>query len=255
MPRLAEVAPLLIQAFSIPETPITPPAPGAQPALIRLGLIPGTLATTALQAVGIDDPNLPELNLVYIGSITGGAYTNLLRLSYPAATADSAFPSSVTITRAAVGGRAAYTETTTARSAITTRGSSKQADYQLAANPVRSVFVQTHDTIQLDFSFATPDRPGSITVTGTNVGGRNPFEIVITIRDADGVARVTAAALTASDGTIRDITADFDQRTDANTLSYDREFRNARWRAGTVSVTYADGNSVSSTLAGNWRIA
>ena len=107
--QLDYVVPLLIEAFSVPATPLTPPTPGEHPALARLGLIPGVLATTALQAVGIDDPNTPELNLVYIGTISGGAYTNMLRLSYPGDTEDSAFPDSVTVTRAAVGGRAVYT--------------------------------------------------------------------------------------------------------------------------------------------------
>ena len=227
--------------------------PGEHPVTARLGLLPGTLATTALQASSITDPNQPTLNLIQIGSVPGGAYTNMVRLSYPSATNDEHIPDSLTVSRAATGGRQAYTATSTARSAITTRGGSKQADYEIPNNPVRMAFVQTNDSIQLTLAYAT-DTPGRLTVTGTRRAGRNPYGVTIVLTDTDGVRAITAATLTSNDGQVRpDMAGEYEiQSTTVRTWA--RDLRNARWASGTVSVTYTDGNGVSATLTGAWSI-
>lgn len=110
------------------------------------------------------------------------------------------------------------------------------------------------DTKVYPTAVAPVDRPGTLTVTGTRISGRSPFRVAFTLVDLDGVGRVTAATLTARDNQTRDILASL-TRTDASTMAFTIDLRNARWQSGTVSVTYADSTSVVSTLTGAWSIA
>ena len=103
-------------------------------------------------------------------------------------------------------------------------------------------------------SVVTPvDTPGTYTVTGSRISGRNPYQTISVLTDTDGIRAVSSAIFTASDGTTSDRTSSF-ARTDTNTFSATLRLRNARWQAGSVAITYTDGNGVTSTLTDTWSI-
>lgn len=153
--------------------PVAPPTPGQHLVSGVLVLISGVLATTALQGSRINDPNTPSLNGFFVGSLSGAAFTNVLRLQYPDSVADNAFPASVTIARTSRPSAAAYSATTTDKSAVTSRGGNKFVDYELPANPVRSAFVQTNDTVslQLDYTPAPDPADHSYSIVSGSRGG------------------------------------------------------------------------------------
>ena len=171
--RISNESPAAIAIGSTIVWRATPPEPGELPVTLSLQLLAGHLATTALQGANISDPHSQRIIGFAIGSVSGGDYTNMLRLSYPATVDDTAFPASVTVTRTSRPSAAAYTATTTTRGAITTVGRTKQADYELPNNPVRMAFVQTNDTLTLTLDYAppapTPSHSFSI-AAGTNSG-------------------------------------------------------------------------------------
>ena len=98
----------------------------------------------------------------------------------------------------------------------------------------------------------TPDQPGSLNPGVTRRGTRQVlFASVLT--DLDGIARVTSATLTARDGQTADITSAWARR-DANTLTHTDSRNNARWRSGTMAVTYVDGAGNTTTANATWAI-
>lgn len=213
----------------------TPPVPGELPVSVVLANLPGHLATTAQGASSINDRNDPAMVFFAVGAVTGGAYSNIIRIGYPSDTPDSAFPSSVTISRAAIRGRAAYQATTTARSAATVSGGIKRVDYQMAVNPVRNVDVQQNDTVTLTFTFAAPDREGMLSVT-VQRNGRNE-DYTYTLTDPDGIRAVGTLNLTSRDG--RTATVNL-ARVDTNTFRGTRTSANDRWLQATATINYTD---------------
>ena len=104
------------------------------------------------------------------------------------------------------------------------------------------------------FVAESADQVGTLTVTGSRISGRNPFNVVMTLTDPDGIARITAATFTSLvDSQTSDRLSQF-SRTDANTFGYNSSLRNARWARASVSITYVDGNGVVSTLTGSYVI-
>ena len=98
----------------------------------------------------------------------------------------------------------------------------------------------------------TPDRPGTLAVS-VSLSGRN-YEFTFSVTDPDGIRSITAATVTASDGTVANVLGDF-ARSDANTYAGTDSRRNARWASGTMSVTYTDATSGESrTLTQNWSV-
>lgn len=94
------------------------------------------------------------------------------------------------------------------------------------------------------------DQPGTLKVDVARQG-RN-YNFVFSITDPDGIRSLTAAMVTASDGTVANALGDF-ARTDANTFSGRDSRRNARWASGTMSVTYVDDTSgAAHTLQQAW---
>ena len=100
-------------------------------------------------------------------------------------------------------------------------------------------------------SAAMPDRPGTLSVTVTRVG-RN-YNFVFSITDPDGIRSLSTATVTsASQGTVANVLGDF-SRSDASTFAGTDTRRNARWAAGTLSVTYVDNRSGATvTLTQTW---
>ena len=96
------------------------------------------------------------------------------------------------------------------------------------------------------------DTPGSATIAVV-LRGRN-YEFTFSVTDPDGIRSVTTATLTASDGTQANIMGDF-ARNDANTFDGVDSRRNARWRSGTMRITYVDAASGESrTVSANWSV-
>ena len=93
------------------------------------------------------------------------------------------------------------------------------------------------------------DQPGTLT-PNVSVSGRNRV-FASTVTDPDGIGRVDASTVTARDGQVAQITW---TRRDANTFVHAQNRRNTRWNAGTMSVTYTDGNGVQSTLTADWTV-
>ena len=103
-----------------------------------------------------------------------------------------------------------------------------------------------------DYAPAT-DSPGTLTlsVTRRGAGGAN-FEF--SVADPDGVRSISAATLTATDGTAANVLGDF-SRTNANTFGGIDSRRHNRWRVGTMSVTYVDNTSGESrTVTQDWSV-
>ena len=75
-----------------------------------------------------------------------------------------------------------------------------------------------------------------------------------TLIDPDGVARVTAATLTASsDGNSRDVL--FTTRQDANTIASENlVLQNNRWRDASLSVTYLETGGAQRTLTESYSV-
>lgn len=97
------------------------------------------------------------------------------------------------------------------------------------------------------------DQPGTLTVTGTRISGRNPWRVEVTITDPDGIGGdALSASITSSDGRMNTIAL---TRQDANTFTGANNFRAGRWSLGSVSVSYTDGNRVTSTLTQNYSIS
>ena len=95
-----------------------------------------------------------------------------------------------------------------------------------------------------------PDQPGTLThgVTRRNAGGVN---IAAVLSDPDGITAVGASFVRAGDGTQANIAW---ARRDADSFTHADQRRNARWRSGTMAVTYTDGNGVERTLTENWSV-
>ena len=95
---------------------------------------------------------------------------------------------------------------------------------------------------------APVDQPGTLAPGVTRSGRNYVFASVLT--DPDGIRSVDASTVTArSDGQVVQI--DWNRR-DANTFVHAQSRRNARWAAGTMSITYTDGNGVQTTLVQDW---
>ena len=90
-----------------------------------------------------------------------------------------------------------------------------------------------------------------LALTVTRSGGASQF--VFSVTDPDGIRSLSAATLTAtSDGRQADVVADFTRST-ANTFGGSDSRAHARWRSGTMSVTYMDDRSGQSvTLTRTW---
>ena len=94
------------------------------------------------------------------------------------------------------------------------------------------------------------DTPGVLAISVTRQG-RN-YIFTFSIGDTDGIRSVTAASLTASDGTNSNVLSDFSRR-NANTFAGTDSRRNARWASGSISLTYVDATSgASHTLTNTW---
>ena len=101
-------------------------------------------------------------------------------------------------------------------------------------------------------SYKSSDTPGTLNLSVTRSGGRTTWTFSIT--DPNGIRAVTAATMTARDGTVANILADF-TRSDANTFGGTDTRANARWRRGNMSVTYVDATSgASHTLTQAWDV-
>lgn len=104
------------------------------------------------------------------------------------------------------------------------------------------------------FAAAAPvDQPGTVTPGASRNGASTVFAAVLS--DPDGVTSIDAATLTAmSDGQVAGITAAWTRR-DANSFTHADSRRNVRWRIGTISVTYTDGNGIQSILTADWDVS
>ena len=96
------------------------------------------------------------------------------------------------------------------------------------------------------------DRPGRLTISAQR-RSRGGAQVQATLIDPDGVARVTAATLTASDGNSRDVL--FTTRQDANTIaSENMVLQNNRWRDASLSVTYLETGGAQRTLTESYSV-
>lgn len=104
----------------------------------------------------IIDPNTPSMNVVIIDDGSGTSTpVNTMRIGYPTGTADVDFPASITVTRAAVAGRPAYTFTTTGGpTGFASRGLGRQANYPIPAGVtgLSSGNIRHGDTVVLTIS-------------------------------------------------------------------------------------------------------
>ena len=85
------------------------------------------------------------------------------------------------------------------------------------------------------------DRPGTLVLSAIAGGTRNRGAVVSgRLADSDGIRSLTTAVITARDGTTQNEMGDF-TRSDTNTFAYRDTFNNARWRSGSMTVSYVDG--------------
>ena len=99
-------------------------------------------------------------------------------------------------------------------------------------------------------AYLSSDTSLSLTVTQASRG----YDFAFSVTDPDGIRSISAATVTASDGTQASALEDF-ARTNANTFAGTDNRRNARWASGTMSVTYVDATSGASvTVTGTWSV-
>ena len=95
------------------------------------------------------------------------------------------------------------------------------------------------------------DQPGTVTAGASRNRGDTVFAAVVS--DPDGITSIDSASLRANDGTQADISGAW-LRSDANSFGHTDRRGHDRWRRGTISVTYTDGNSVQSTVTATWDV-
>ena len=95
------------------------------------------------------------------------------------------------------------------------------------------------------------DRAGTLNAGVTRQGRNSIFASVLS--DPDGIRSVDAARVESRTGGRR-ANIDF-VRQDARSFTHADNRANSDWRAGTMTVTYTDGNGVQTTLTDDWNVA